>query len=290
MIIEYWWVCSGNGLRGAAGLVRADVTQMRVVERRRRRLDGRWRRARHELHAERLRRDRRTYRALQRWRRSAWRRLHVELVHHAREEHEHLHAREHVAQAHAPAHAERHEVLRPPNLAGLVDEPARVELVRLVPQIGVHVDAVDQRHYLRARRDPVAVQMDVPVHKENLVNILLVGKEKVIIVFLSFETYFVGECVVARGTMLDIRRVSSMVVSVYGRLGMSSMVGRRSRPTTASNSSCTRLFTSGFLSINTIIHRSEDLMVSIPAENRSPRICFSCSSGRKIFINFVAIC
>lgn len=100
-----------------------------------------------------------------------------------------------------------------------------------------------------------------------------------LLLFCSFfGAYLVGECVVAKGTMLDNLSVSKIVVSVYGRLDMSSIEGRRSRPMTASSSSCTRLFTSGFRNMNTIIHRSDDFMVSIPAEKRSPSICFNCNS------------
>lgn len=159
----------GMWRRRARGvLVCAHVTQQRVVVR-----DGdgrRGRRARHELHAESFGRDRSAHRALQRRRRRARLRLHVELVHHAGEEHEHLHARQHVPQAHPPPHTERHEKLGPLDFTVLVYKPARVEFVRLVPKVRIHVDAVDQRYDLWARGDSVTVEVHVSVKKNDFIN------------------------------------------------------------------------------------------------------------------------
>lgn len=108
-------------------LVRADVTQVGVVGR-----HGRGG-ARAELHAERFGRDGGAHCAFQRGRRISRLHLNVELVHHAREEHEHFHACQHVAQTHAPSDTERHKELRSPDFACFVYETTGVELVGLVP-------------------------------------------------------------------------------------------------------------------------------------------------------------
>ena len=64
------------------------------------------------------------------------------------EEDEELHAGEHVAEAHAPADAERHEVLGLVDLALGVEEAAGPEGGRVVPELLVHVHRVKQRYHL----------------------------------------------------------------------------------------------------------------------------------------------
>lgn len=132
----------------------ADMAQMWVVRDRNGRLGCP---PRHELHAERHRRDGGPDDSLQRWQRRAVFEADVKLMHHTREEHEHFHACEDVTQTHPATYSERHEVLRSSDLSVIVDESARVELLGLVPKVGVHVHAVDERNYLRTSRDLVTV-------------------------------------------------------------------------------------------------------------------------------------
>lgn len=58
-------------------------------------------------------------------------------------------------------------------------------------------------------------------------------------------TYTMVACEFPNGTTLDLRNTSKIVASVIGKYGRSSKVGSRLRPTTASNSACTDLATSG---------------------------------------------
>lgn len=92
------------------------------------------------------------------------------------------------------------------------------------------------------------------------------------------KTYLVGECVVAKGTILERLIDSKIVDSVMGRYCKSSMDGNLWRPTTWSNSSCTRFMASGLRNIKTLIHNKVVLMVSMPAENKSIITCTICSS------------
>lgn len=132
MIFEYWWG-GGGGLRGVARrwrgvvcLMRTDVSQMCVVR-------YNWNCSGNKPHTERLWRYCGAYRTLQRRRCIAGHHLHVELMHHTRKEHEHLHPRQHITQTHSPPNTKRHEELWPSDFAGIVYEPTRIELVRLVP-------------------------------------------------------------------------------------------------------------------------------------------------------------
>lgn len=96
----------------------------------------------------------------------ALRRGYVEGVQQGGEEEKHLHPGEHLSEAHPPPDAEGQEVLGFGDLALRVDEPGRVELLRLVPQAGVHVHGVQQRHDLGVLREDVPVEVHVPGTEE----------------------------------------------------------------------------------------------------------------------------
>lgn len=74
---------------------------------------------------------------------------------------EELHASEHIAKAHTPAHAKGHKVLGLVNLALGCKEAAGLELGRLLPEILVHVYGVQKGDDLRARGYCEAVQADL---------------------------------------------------------------------------------------------------------------------------------
>lgn len=85
-------------------------------------------------------------------RRFPLRHRYVEGVEEGREEEEQFHPSQDLAQTHPPADAEGQEVFGLGNFALGVDEPGRIELLGLVPQGGVHVDGVQQRHHLGVLR------------------------------------------------------------------------------------------------------------------------------------------
>ena len=97
----------------------------------------------------------------------------VEGVQQGGEEEEHLHPGEHLPEAHPPPDAEGQEVLGFGDLALRVDEPGRVELLRLVPQVGVHVHGVEQRHDLGVLGEYVTVEVDVPGTEEEEVKTVI---------------------------------------------------------------------------------------------------------------------
>jgi len=115
-----------------------------------------------EADLEGLRRDGGPHVALEAGQRLALGQGDVEAVHEGGEEQEELHPRQHVAQAHPPAHSEGDEVLRLAHLALGVDESRGAELLGLLPQVGVHVDAVDQRDDMRAGRYGIPVEFHIP--------------------------------------------------------------------------------------------------------------------------------
>lgn len=73
----------------------------------------------------------------------------VERMQQRREEQEKLHPREDFAQAHPSSNAEGEEVLWFRHFAFGVDETGWVELFWFFPEIGVHVNRVEQGNYLR---------------------------------------------------------------------------------------------------------------------------------------------
>lgn len=84
-------------------------------------------------------------------------------MHECGEEQKQLHASEHIAQTHTTADAERHEEGGLLDLALGVNEPPWIELLRKVPQLGVHVNAVNERNDVRTGRNRVAIQLDISI-------------------------------------------------------------------------------------------------------------------------------
>lgn len=119
-----------------------------------------------EADLERLRRDGGAHVALETGQWLTLRQGDVEAVHEGGEEQEELHPRQHIAQAHPPAHSEGYEVLRFAHLALCVDESRWAEFLGLLPQIGVHVDAIDQRDDMRAGRYGVPIEFHIPAADE----------------------------------------------------------------------------------------------------------------------------
>jgi hypothetical protein len=74
--------------------------------------------------------------------------------------------------------SEGNEVLWLGDFALVVQKSGGSELFGLVPEVGVHVDGVQQRDDLRVFRDLVAVESHVPVNKNN--NLLTKGKKIVL--------------------------------------------------------------------------------------------------------------
>lgn len=112
---------------------------------------------RHQANIERVRRDGDAGVTAQARQGRTLRRSQLERVHQRAKEQEQLHARQHIAQAHASADAERHEVFRFLDFTFGREEPTRSKLLRLVPQFRIHVHRVQQRHHLRSGRYRVTV-------------------------------------------------------------------------------------------------------------------------------------
>lgn len=116
---------------------------------------------------KRLRRYRHTHVTLQA---GHWRTVgqsHLKRVHQRGEEQKQLHARQRIAEAHAPADAERHKEGGLLHFTLRIDEAPRIKVLGSVPQFRVHVDAVDQRNDVRTGRNGVALQLDVTVLLKN---------------------------------------------------------------------------------------------------------------------------
>lgn len=92
----------------------------------------------------------------------------IKAVHERGKEQEELHACQHIAQAHASSHAERDEVFGLAHLALRIDEPCRAKLLGLLPQCGVHVNAVDQWNDVRAGRYGVTIQFHISVRAQEI--------------------------------------------------------------------------------------------------------------------------
>lgn len=72
--------------------------------------------------------------------------------------------------------SKRNEEVRLGDLALLVEEPLGSKLLRAIPQVRVHVNGVDVRHYLESLRDGVVTQLDIPGGRQGTsVTLYLVG-------------------------------------------------------------------------------------------------------------------
>lgn len=123
---------------------------------------------RDQLHPEGLRTDGHADDSLEARHRFTFGQLNREGMHDRGKEQKQFHAGQDIAETTATTDAERDKVLRLVDLPFGVQETARVELLRLVPQRRVHVDAVDQGHHVRTGRDCVTVDNDITAKKNEM--------------------------------------------------------------------------------------------------------------------------
>jgi hypothetical protein len=96
---------------------------------------------------------------------SAFWQRNLKSMHNRREEEEEFHSGENIAEAHPPSDTEWQEERWNLNFSFGVDESTRPEFLWLVPELWVHVNAVDEWHDMRTGWDFVTVKLLVTVNE-----------------------------------------------------------------------------------------------------------------------------
>lgn len=125
-------------------------------------LPFRW--ARLQAHLERIGADGDAGVARQTGQRFTFRHADIERVQQRREKEEELHPGEHLPQTHPPPNTEGQKVFRFGDFSLRVYETRGVELFGFLPEVGVHVDGVEERHHLGVLGKVVTVQFEVPAN------------------------------------------------------------------------------------------------------------------------------